>query len=153
MGKEWKLISRRSATVGTAQAALNRLQTLMRLGYKLKMHSPRSFFATCASQLRFPREEREKLGHWAPVSVMPDIYDRAVCATELRIRLDVANRITNGRKPSAAFEVPTNNDAQATVPSQSEIPKPEDDSVASETSDGAVSSDSETDVFIGDLGE
>ena len=37
---------------------------------------------------------------------MPDRYDRAVCATELRIRDDILGRVRAGWVPAAAFELP-----------------------------------------------
>ena len=108
VSKEWEIISRRVGTNGTVQAALTRLEDMISIHLKLKLHSPRTFFATCASQLRFPREEREKLGHWVAGSVMPERYDRAVCVTELAIRDDIIRRITmDGWRPVNSFSVPT----------------------------------------------
>ena len=38
---------------------------------------------------------------------MPNVYDRAVCAAELRLRGDILNRIDSGWRPAPAFEVPS----------------------------------------------
>ena len=106
---EWNLVTRKVGTHGTAQAALLRLEEVTGFKIKLRIHSPRTFFATCAGQLRFPREEREKLGRWVAGSVMPERYDRSVCVTELGIRNDIINRInTQGWRPQSAFNVQTN---------------------------------------------
>ena len=107
LGPDLELISRRVGTHGTVQAVLTMLGEKVGLKSNLKLHSPRTFFATCAGQLRFSREEREKLGRWAPGSVMPERYDRAVCVTELRIRDDIVSRIVrDGWRPEASFAVP-----------------------------------------------
>ena len=47
------------------------------------------------------------MGHWAPGSVMMEHYDRAQCATELRLRGDILERVRNqGWAPAGSFEVP-----------------------------------------------
>ena len=94
VGGEWEVLSRRSGANGTAQAALTKIERALGFTLGLKLHSPRTFFATCAGLLRFPREEREKLGRWAAASVMPDRYGRAVCVTELLLRGDILRRIS-----------------------------------------------------------
>ena len=72
-----------------------------------RIRSFRAWFATCASQLAFKRGDREKLGRWAAGPVMPDRYDRATCATELRLRDDVAAQVLDGRRPQTACAIPT----------------------------------------------
>ena len=37
---------------------------------------------------------------------MPDRYDRAECATELRLRAEILEKIRRGWRPAAAFETP-----------------------------------------------
>ena len=37
---------------------------------------------------------------------MPGHYDRAVCATELRMRSEIIAKVNEGWRPSPAFEVP-----------------------------------------------
>ena len=103
---KWAQIKRKKVTSGAAQHALTRIQTFLGFGLKLKLHSPRNFFTTCAGQPRFPLEEREKLGRWAKGSIMPDRYDRALCAAELRLRDCVITHINGGWRPTCAFEVP-----------------------------------------------
>ena len=98
---------KKKVTNGTSQHALGRIQTHIGSELKLKLHSPRNFFTTCASQLLFPLEQREKLGHCAKGSAMPGRYDRAFCTTELRLRDDIISRISGGWRPQIAFEVPT----------------------------------------------
>ena len=56
-----------------------------------------------AKQLLYPREAREQLGHWDPGGLMPDRYDRAICAAELRTRDAIPARIRNGRVPGWPF--------------------------------------------------
>ena len=50
---------------------------------------------------------------------MPDRYDRAVCATELRIRDEILGRAREGWAPAAAFELPKKHKADATHVAQS----------------------------------
>ena len=76
----------RDANFGAAQAQLSKPE--VSLG-----------FPNCANQLRFPREERERLGHWAPGSAAPGRYDKAVCATEIRLRNEILQKIRSGRRP------------------------------------------------------
>ena len=71
------------------------------------LHSFRSWLATCANQLAFKREDREKLGRWSAGPVMPDRYDRATCATELRLRNEIVAQVADGRRPQVALEVPS----------------------------------------------
>ena len=59
----------------------------------------------CANQLEFPREERGELGHWAPGSLVPDKYDKDVCATELKLRSKILSHVREGWRPQAAFQV------------------------------------------------
>ena len=40
---------------------------------------------------------------------MPDLYDRATCATELRLRDDILERIRTAWQPVGPFEVPNIN--------------------------------------------
>ena len=106
VSSSWEVSLKRQATHGVAQAALSRIEERFGFPKGCKLHSPRNWFATCAGQLLYPREQRERLGRWAPGSVMPDHYDKAVCATELRLRSEIIGKITGGWRPSAAFEVP-----------------------------------------------
>ena len=41
---------------------------------------------------------------------MPDRYDKATCAAELRIRTEIINKIREGWRPQKAFEVSTKED-------------------------------------------
>ena len=60
------------------------------------------------------------LGHWAPGSDMPDHYDRAYCAAELRLRDSVLARVADGWAPARAFEIPkTTNEPEAPLESSS----------------------------------
>ena len=43
---------------------------------------------------------------------MPDRYDRAECATELRIRSEIIDKIKRGWRPTRALEVPNNMEMQ-----------------------------------------
>ena len=108
VGKDWVIVGSKTSTAGTVQAALSRVEILLGFSMKLKIHSPRAWFATCAHQLLYPREDREKLGRWDPGSLMPDLYDRSACATELRLRGEILERIRKGVwKPTNAFETPS----------------------------------------------
>ena len=107
MTPKWEVNKTRAGTHGTTLAALRRLEKMYGMKTSCTLHSPRAFLATCANQLSFPREEREKLGRWAPGSVMPERYDRATCTTELRLRDNILAQIQNGWKPTRAYEVPS----------------------------------------------
>ena len=86
MRKEWNLATRRVSTIGTAPSALDRFHGLMGPPKKIKMH-PRGHFAPRAPiSLDSPEKGSEAIGRWSPGSKMSDVYDRAVCATELEIR-------------------------------------------------------------------
>ena len=106
VNSEWKVDLKRRATYGVAQAAFQRLTNLFGFEGRFTLHSPRNWFTTCAGQLLYSREHREKLGRWAPGSVMPDHYDRAVCATELRLRAEIIAKFNQGWRPSKEYEIP-----------------------------------------------
>ena len=138
---KWDLVSKRVGTYGSAQNALNRFQNKIGTNLKLKLHSPRTFFATCAGRLRIPREERAKLGMWAAGSLMPDRYGRAVCVTELATRGDIIKKINqDGWRPQGAFCAPQ----KAMSPHGSADALTQDSAHARdpEISDNAISSDS-----------
>ena len=107
VGNEWKIALKRSASFGLVQSKLTKIA--MSLGYtnKYNLHSFRGWGPTCANQLNPPREERERLGHWAPGGMMPDSYDKAVCATELKLRGEIFSEIRPGWRPPNAFQVRT----------------------------------------------
>ena len=106
--KDWSINNGRKSTAGTVQAALNRLQQELKCNARLRIHSARAWLPTCARQLLYPREDREKLGRWAPGSVMPDRYDRAVCSTELRLRYEILSKVREEQwRPTNSFEVPS----------------------------------------------
>ena len=124
------MLHKRSASYGLVQGELRKIA--IELGYTTKytLHSFRAWAPTCSSQLNFPREDRGRLGHWAPGSLMPNRYDKAICATELKLRDQIFTRIRGGWRPLHAFQVGT-----ASVPASTQ-PEPEggDDSDTSETS-------------------
>ena len=96
----------RRGSAGVIQAALTRLEQFLGFHKLLKLHSARTWFATCARQLDFSLEERTMLGHWKPGSLMPNLYDRAACATEIKLRNKVLEHINAGWVPAQAFEIP-----------------------------------------------
>ena len=104
---DWAIDFTIAATNGTAQAALTRLEAICGFnGVGCTLHSPRNWFATCATQLAFKREDRETPGRWSAGSLMPDKYDRGVCVTELRLRGEILSQVNDGWRPQKAFEVP-----------------------------------------------
>ena len=44
---------------------------------------------------------------------MPELYDKATCATELRMRAEILEKVRKGRTPKDAFEVEDNTQCQA----------------------------------------
>ena len=105
-GQDWPLGLKRGGARGTAQSALSNLEREFGFNLKLTLRSFRNFCAKCAHRLLYPREGRGKLGHWATGSAMPDRYDRAICATELRLRNEILNKVATGWRPTEAYEVP-----------------------------------------------
>ena len=107
VSKELEIDIKRRGANGVLQAAVSRIEEKFGFPKLCKLHSPRNWFATCAGQLLYAREHREKLGRRAPGSVIPDHYGRAVCATELRMRAGIIAKVNSGWRQSAAFEVPS----------------------------------------------
>ena len=105
--KDWEIDFFRAGTHGAVLACLRNLEKTLGFNTGCTLHSFRARYATCANQLAFKREDRGKLGRWAAGSVMPDRYDRATCATELRLRNEVVAQVLDGWRPQVAFEVPT----------------------------------------------
>ena len=113
----WKINFRRNASFALVQNKLTKLARELGFSEKINLHSFRGWAPTCASQLNFHREEREKLGHWAPGSTMPDRYDKAVCATELKLRDRILPQVRPGWRPQQAFQVGTQDTPGGTQPS------------------------------------
>ena len=103
--KNWK-ISNKQAQGNCIQSVISRLEFRFGFPKLLTIQRPRNFYATCARQLLFSKEERNTLGHWKADSEMRNTYDRAVCATELRLRDSILNKIDGGWRPAPAFEIP-----------------------------------------------
>ena len=106
----WVVGYSRQRSGNVFQHAIRRAELHLGFPPMLTRHSPRTWFATCARQLLVSKGERNMLGHWAPNSDMPEHYDRAYCATELRIRNSVFLRVADGWVPARAFEVPNGPD-------------------------------------------
>ena len=106
ISETWITNYNRAATNGAAQACFRDLEKLVHMDAKCTWRSFRTCFATCANQLAFKREGRETLGRWAAGSVMPDRYDRASCATELRLRSEIMGQVNDGWRPQNAPEPP-----------------------------------------------
>ena len=80
---------------------------LGRRNHKWTLHIPMDWFPICANQLGWSEDDRRRLGHWAPGSQMMERYDRAACATELRLGSAIFGKITNGQwEPARSFEAP-----------------------------------------------
>ena len=58
--KDWTISEDKQSTPGTVQATLSRLEKHLGMSFGIKIHSPRSRIATCAHQLLYPREDRER---------------------------------------------------------------------------------------------
>ena len=103
---EWTLDYKKRGTFGVGKAAISRMEEKFGFPKSAQLHSARNFFATCAGQLLYGREFREKLGRRTAGILMPDRYDRAECATELRLRSEIIEKLNSGRRPTKAYEVP-----------------------------------------------
>ena len=121
-------------TNGISQAVLNRVLEYFGSDVKLKLHSFRAWFPTCANQLAIPREGRATLGRWAAGSVMPDRYDRNACVSELNIRQSILEKMNEGWRPSESFEVQTKG---------KKVKKEVDSSEASDTSETSLEASEE----------
>ena len=73
----------------------------------LNSHSAWGVFSTCSDRLGWGAEDRREVGHMAPESKMHDLYDRAFCVTELRLRSDIIQKIQSGWVPTFTFDVPS----------------------------------------------
>ena len=103
--KNWRL-SDCASSGNTTQSPIRVLEAKFGFPRSMTIHSPRNFYATCARQLLYAKAQRNTLGRWAEDSEVSNRYDRGVCATELRLRDDIPNRIEKGWRPAPAFEVP-----------------------------------------------
>ena len=97
---------RKRGTFGVVKAAISRMEALFGFPKSVQLHCARNFFATCAGQLLYGREFREKLGRRTAGSLMPGRYDRAECAAELRLRSEIMDKLNSGWRPTKAYEVP-----------------------------------------------
>ena len=95
VGKNW-MLGKKEATRGSVQSTITKIEKGFGFKFGIRIHSPRAWRATLSKQLLYSREGREKLGRWAPGSLMPDLYDRATCATELRLRGEITQRLRRG---------------------------------------------------------
>ena len=102
----WGFDVERHGTPGVIQGALSRAEFKLCYPKLITLHSPRTWYTTCANQLLLSREHIGKLGHWNPGSKIPDRYNRTVCATESQIRNGIIHRIYEGWRPIAEFEIP-----------------------------------------------
>ena len=66
---------------------------------------------------------------------MPDLYDRPTCATELRLRGEILQRLRGGWTPAGPFEAPN---SQETTRKGAESPEIESTSVLSDTDNSEV---------------
>ena len=74
---------------------------------KWTLRTARARFRTCANQLGRSEGDRRKSGHRAPGASMMGRYDRASCATELRIRVSILSRIRDDAwAPAPARQFP-----------------------------------------------
>ena len=93
--------------------ALNVFRMIMRMvpgvqdPFVWSLHSPRFYFPSLASQLRYSLEERRALGRWGPASGMPVRYDRARCVTELLMKTEILGKLGSGFRPANDFELPS----------------------------------------------
>ena len=60
------------------------------------LHTPKNFLHSCATELSFSAEDRNRLGHWQTGSEMCDRYDRSTCAQELLLRSTILANISDG---------------------------------------------------------
>ena len=136
---DWSMDSPRPMQYATALACFRRLDKLCGFGEKFTLRSPRDVLPTWGAQLGWRKEDRTALGRRAPISEMPNRFDRAVCNTELRLRNEIIQRENEGWKPSASFDLPKKKPAQAS-----------EDDLSSVDSASAVNS-SDEEVNIADL--
>ena len=106
LSETWRIRLDKKATRCAVQATLNRLMADIGCAVTLTTHSPRSWYAELAKQLLYTRGDKGNLGHWDPGVLMPDRYDRAARAEELRLRDEIFAKIRDGWVPPGPFETP-----------------------------------------------
>ena len=137
--KDWSILPK-AGTFGGVGAALKSIELMLGRTPFLRLHSFRSFIPTCAAQLQFDLEKRRKLGRWSATSMMPELYDRATCASELATRSKVLDSLAEGWRPAKEFEIPETFGVAGRLGTNVDS-----DSVASESSSGTASQ-SEVDI-------
>ena len=110
-----KIDYKRSAPAGLVQKELTKIAESLGFRTKYTISSFRGWAPTCANLLNIRRDDRERLGHWAPGSAMPDRYGKAIGAAELKIRDRIFPEIRAGWRPKEASQV---RDAHVSVHTQ-----------------------------------
>ena len=59
------------------------------------LHTPKNFLPSCATELSFSVEDRNRLGHWQTGSAMCERYDRSMCTRELLLRSTILQNISD----------------------------------------------------------
>ena len=70
------------------------------------LHTPKNFLPSCATELSFSVDGRNRLCHWQTGSAMCERYDRSTCTQELLLRSTILQNISEGWKPVGPFSVP-----------------------------------------------
>ena len=71
-----------------------------------KLHSPKNFLPTAATQMNFAPRELIVIGHWSSGSRMNERYDRSVCANELLLRNTIIQKVISGWTMVDSFCLP-----------------------------------------------
>ena len=90
------------------------------------LHTPKNLLPSCATELSFSVEDRNRLGHWQTGSAMCERYDRSTCTQELLLRSTIVKNIIDGWKPVGPFSVPVVPTVCLMAPSKRGLGKPVD---------------------------
>ena len=109
VSNDWTKLAPTPAKYATVRRRLDSLITAWGLDCAgtITLHSPRNFLPSLGCQQGLSCEARTRLGHWSISSAMPERYNRLACVDELRIRNDLMEKLRDGWRPVAPFEVPT----------------------------------------------
>ena len=99
------------------------------------LHTPKNFLPSCATELPFSAEDRNRLGHWQSGSTMCERYDRSTCTQELLIRSTILENISDGWMPVGPFSIPVAPTVEISAPRKRGLCSP-DELVATQSSFG-----------------
>ena len=90
------------------------------------LHTPENFLPSCATELSFSVEDRNRLGHWQTGSAMCERYDRPTCTQEFPIRSTILANISEGWRPVGPFSIPVAPTVEVMAPKKRGLCSPDE---------------------------